>query len=566
MTKSSYGGPRSRRSRISSSHRSRNPYRRLIITGVAGILCAAAVGTGVFFLSKGSGSASAEASEETTDTVPSAEKPAVSLTIGGVVLDGLEATDALEALTQAYPWKLAVAYGEEEVPLTDFFTPILEEFVKNIYASTPSGSYELPGEQIMEAASVEAASFGKKWGVKSKNSVIERFDIQTGKFVFSEGCSGTVINQEKLVQDIMTAIETQKTDQVIQVEILDSAPELTLEQAQDRYTTLATFTTETTDNKKRNTNVKLAAQALNGTIVQPGEEFSFNAVVGQRTAEKGYQQAAAYNSGEVVQEVGGGVCQISSTLYRVVFNAGMEITFRRSHTFEPNYVTPGQDAAISWEQPDFRFINTSSAPIGIRASYSDRKASVSIYGIPVLEEGVTWDLYSEKVEDLDPPEPVYVEDPTLPAGTEKVQSAGSGGSRWVTYKVISKDGKEIERIEDHSKTYKGHAPVIRRNTGTVTLPEGESLPEQTLPSSGIDGMPEGYIPGVTELKPEESAPAQSQNQNQTSEQGTGSQSAEQSTGSQSAGQGAGNPSAEQSTGSQDSLAPVPGTIEPLKDQ
>ena len=91
----------------------------------------------------------------------------------------------------------------------------------------------------------------------------------------------------------------------------------------------------------------------------------------------------------------------------------MEITFRRSHTFEPNYVTPGQDAAISWEQPDSCFVNTSSAPIGIRASYADRKATVSIYGLPVLEEGVSWDLYSEKVEELPPPEPEYAEDPHL---------------------------------------------------------------------------------------------------------------------------------------------------------
>ena len=102
-----------------------------------------------------------------------------------------------------------------------------------------------------------------------------------------------------------------------------------------------------------------------------------------------------------------------------------EITFRRSHTFEPNYVTPGQDAAISWEQPDFRFVNTSSAPIGIRASYADRKATVSIYGIPVLEEGVSWDLYSEKVEELPPPEPEYAEDPSLEPGTEK-GGKGSG--------------------------------------------------------------------------------------------------------------------------------------------
>lgn len=294
--------------------------------------------------------------------------------------------------------------------------------------------------------------------------------------------------------------------------------------AKEQYKTIAAFTTETTSNQKRNTNVRLAAEALNGTIVQPGEEFSFNQAVGQRTAEKGYQEAAAYSSGAVVQEIGGGVCQISSTLYRAAFNAGMEITFRRSHTFEPNYVTPGQDAAISWEQPDFRFVNTSSAPIGIRASYADRKATVSIYGLPVLEEGVSWDLYSEKVEELPPPEPEYAEDPSLEPGTEKVVKAAVPGSRWDTYKVISKDGEERERILDHSKTYKGHAAVIHRNTAssetskaeqtpsaapyeTKTGPEhpasSDPAPAETLPSDApfVDGMPDSYTPKTNPIIP-----------------------------------------------------------------
>ena len=129
----------------------------------------------------------------------------------------------------------------------------------------------------------------------------------------------------------------------------------------------------------------------------------------------------------------------------------MEVTFRRSHTFEPNYVTPGQDAAISWEQPDFRFVNTSDKPIGILASYADRKATVSIFGVPVLEDGVVWDLASEKVEEIDPPEPEYVEDPTLAPGTENTIKAATKGSRWDTYKVVYKDGQEVERTLDHSK-------------------------------------------------------------------------------------------------------------------
>ena len=227
--------------------------------------------------------------------------------------------------------------------------------------------------------------------------------------------------------------------------------------------------------------------------------------MGPRTAEKGYQEAAAYNSGEVVQELGGGVCQVSSTLYQVAFRSGMNITYRRSHTFEPNYVTPGQDAAISWDYPDFRFVNTSEAAIGIRASYSNRKTTVAIYGVPVLEEGVTWSLESEKVEELEPPESTYEEDPTLAPGTEVVKKAGTKGSRWVTYKVVKKNGEVIERTEDHSKEYKGHAAIIRRNSGKTQVNETSAVAKTTAAAT-VDGMPDDYVPGQKEkVAPESSA-------------------------------------------------------------
>ena len=303
--------------------------------------------------------------------------------------------------------------------------------------------------------------------------------------MFREGCAGSRIDRDQLANDILAAIHENRMDAVVEVQSHKEAPSISCDEVKASYKTLVTFTTETTDNDKRNTNVRLAAEALNGTIVQPGEEFSFNSVVGQRTAEKGYQEAAAYNSGAVVQELGGGVCQISSTLYRVVFQSGMEVTFRRSHTFEPNYVTPGQDAAISWEQPDFRFVNTSDKPIGILASYADRKATVSIFGVPVLEDGVVWDLASEKVEEIDPPEPEYVEDPTLAPGTENTIKAATKGSRWDTYKVVYKDGQEVERTLDHSKTYLGHSAVIHRNTSSAsgTTTSGTTTSDTTASST-----------------------------------------------------------------------------------
>ena len=135
--------------------------------------------------------------------------------------------------------------------------------------------------------------------MKAKNGSISEYDAATDKFLFADGAPGKAVNQEKLIKDLVEAATSGNYDAVIQAEVNESQPELSAANAKEQYKTLSTFTTETTANEKRNTNVKLAARAINGTIVRPGEEFSFNKVVGQRTAEKGYQEAAAYSGGDV---------------------------------------------------------------------------------------------------------------------------------------------------------------------------------------------------------------------------------------------------------------------------
>lgn len=515
--RSSYRGPKNRR-------KSSNVNKIIVLT--AGVILVLGAVSAVALLRKGT---SAEKPEPSSEIAVETEKK-MRITVNGKSLDGMSREQAKQEIISWYPWNMQAAFGDETAPLDNPLESVIDGFVDEIFEAG-DGEYTLEFDGLEEAAAKVSAAYAQQWDIKSKNSMLDHYDKETGKFVFSEGCSGTAVNQEKLSRDIVSAVKAEKYDAVIDVELRKVSPELSMEEAKNLYKTLATFTTETTNNAKRNTNVRLAAEALNGTIVQPGEEFSFNAVVGQRTAEKGYQDAAAYNSGEVVQEIGGGVCQMSSTLYRVVFQSGMKITYRRSHTFEPNYVTPGQDAAISWGLPDFRFINESEGPIGIRASYADRKATVSIFGIPVLEDGVKWDLYSEKTEDMDIPEPVYVEDNTLPPGTEKIEKAGSQGSRWVTYKVVTKDGKEVERIEDHSKTYKGHAPVIRRNTSSVmetsaetagTAPSGTSVPSETsVPATG--GQQEGGQTGANQTGNNPSGTGQPETSHSGSSQTGGNQ-------------------------------------------
>ena len=419
--------------------------------------------------------------------------------VDGISITGMSKSEAKAAILKEFPWSMTVEYDSDQYKVTDLMAEKVDALLDEIYkdGSDPKESYTLDTSGLGEKVKAEAAACGAKWDKKAKNGSIDKFDAASGKFVFAGEENGFAIDQGKLAADISQALKDKKFDAKITATGSDVAPKISAASAKEKYKTISSFTTNTTANQNRNTNVRLAAEAINGTVIKPGQEFSFNGTVGQRTEAKGYKGAAAYNNGEVVQEIGGGVCQVSTTLYNAVFKAGLKISSRRSHTFEPSYVTPGRDATVSWDQPDFKFINNSSTAIGLRASYADQKVTVSVYGIPILEDGITWDLDSKKVEDLGTPNPTYEEDQTLQPGAEVTKSKGSAGSRWETYKIVYKNGKEISRELDHKTTYKGHTPVVRRNSTGVVLNPSETTTQATTVPSAVDGMPDGYVPGET---------------------------------------------------------------------
>lgn len=308
------------------------------------------------------------------------------------------------------------------------------------------------------------------WKMGPKNGDITSYDKESGEFVFGGSVAGYAVNAEATAQKVMASIEQHVYDASIECEGEKiSASDSSIK---DLYGTIGSFTTKTTSNATRNKNVKLAAAAINGTVLQPGEEFSFNKTVGQRTEAKGYGAAGAYNNGEVVQEVGGGVCQVSSTLYNAVFRSGLTTTYRRSHTFAPTYVTPGADATVSYPGPDYQFINNSDHAIGIRAWYEDQTCTVQIYGVRVLPKGESWELVCEKTTDLPVPTPKII---TPEEGSE---SAGSAGSEWQAYKVIHKADGTTEKVKDHTAHYSGHTPK-QYAPGTT-----ESTAEPSIAESG----------------------------------------------------------------------------------
>lgn len=489
------GGSHSTR-RSSGYHRKKGPNYKII--AIAGVVLIVFI-TGISLALKGKGSNTDIAGTETVIESESETEMQKEVQVDGISITGMSKSEAKAAILKEFPWSMTVEYDSDQYKVTDLMAEKVDALLDEIYkdGSDPKESYTLDTSGLDEKVKAEAAACGAKWDKKAKNGSIDKFDAASGKFVFAGEENGFAIDQDRLAADISQALKDKKFDAKITATGSDVAPKISAASAKEKYKTISSFTTNTTANQNRNTNVRLAAEAINGTVIKPGQEFSFNGTVGQRTEAKGYKGAAAYNNGEVVQEIGGGVCQVSTTLYNAVFKAGLKISSRRSHTFEPSYVTPGRDATVSWDQPDFKFINNSSTAIGLRASYADQKVTVSVYGIPILEDGITWDLDSKKVEDLGTPNPTYEEDQTLQPGAEVTKSKGSAGSRWETYKIVYKNGKEISRELDHKTTYKGHTPVVRRNSTGVVLNPSETTTQATTVPSAVDGMPDGYVPGET---------------------------------------------------------------------
>ena len=223
---------------------------------------------------------------------------------------------------------------------------------------------------------------------------------------------------------------------------------------------LSQFSTSfTSSGYNRSNNIILSSAKLNGLVLMPGEEFSYNQAVGQRTRAAGFREAGAYSNGKVVQEVGGGICQVSSTLYNAVLYANLEIVERTNHYFNPGYVKAGLDATVSWGGPDFRFRNNRNYPIRIVTDTSGKKLKVYIYGLKT-DDDCTVVLDPRCISSV-PYKTTYQNDASLATGETRVISSGSNGCKTATYKyVYDKNGTLISSESISRDTYSPHNKVV----------------------------------------------------------------------------------------------------------
>lgn len=195
---------------------------------------------------------------------------------------------------------------------------------------------------------------------------------------------------------------------------------------------LSTFkTTYSTRDRDRTTNLTLAANKINGTVVMPGETFSYNTVVGERTIAAGYKEAPIYVSGEVVDGLGGGICQITSTLYNAVVYANLEIVERSNHQFVPSYVSASRDATVVYGSIDFKFKNNRDYPIKLVCSVSNGVAKFDIYGLKTADD------YDVEI-------------------SSRITSQTSTSTNSEAYKILKKNGQIVSRTLLSRDTYKRH--------------------------------------------------------------------------------------------------------------
>ena len=312
-----------------------------------------------------------------------------------------------------------------------------------------------------------------KYDKKAQNASLTR---ENGAFNFVAGTEGLELNVDSAVRTISDYLEnswTSDNTEVLNLETQVTEPEGSAEELANIKDLLGSFTTSfSTSGSNRCKNVSSGASHINGTVLYPGEEFSAYETVSPFTEANGYAMAGSYLNGEVVDSMGGGICQVSTTLYNAVLRAELNVTERSPHSMTVHYVDLSEDAAIAGTYKDFKFVNSTEYPIYIEGyTTSDKKITFNIYGKETRDKNRTISFESQIVSET-PATTILQEDAGQGIGYKAVSSKGSSGYVAELYKIVKVNGVETDRIKVNKSTYKGTNRVVTYGTaGDPTLSE-----------------------------------------------------------------------------------------------
>jgi vancomycin resistance protein YoaR len=264
-----------------------------------------------------------------------------------------------------------------------------------------------------------------------------------------------------------------------------AVPDDELEKIQE---VMSSFTTKFNGGQfARSANIRLAASRIDGLVLMPGETFSFNGYLGQRTTAKGFKVAGVYVSGRHDFDVGGGICQVSTTLYGAALRTRLKVDTRFPHSLPVPYVPLGQDAAVSYPNPDFKVTNSFDFPIAIAAAPEKNAITFRILGHKPIGQEIK--LESKLIKSWSNGEKV-IHDPSLGYGVRKVVDRGGSGRQVRTWKLVYEDGELVERIDLGLSTYRGGPRIIAVNKSARAPAPKATPPVESTPAS-LPGSSEG---------------------------------------------------------------------------
>ncbi|OQB14379.1 MAG: Vancomycin B-type resistance protein VanW [Firmicutes bacterium ADurb.Bin193] len=310
-------------------------------------------------------------------------------------------------------------------------------------------------------------------------------EVEGNRMVIREHKAGIKVDPAHIRTYIMAGLK------VFELPVVLVEPKVTVSDLEARIfaDVLGEYTTNyDASNFSRTRNMEIAAGFINGVIIAPGENFSFNEIVGERTYAKGYKDANVYVGGRIEQGVGGGICQVVSTLYSAQLYADLQTMIRHNHLFTVSYLPLGQDATVSWGSIDYSFKNNTNDPIKITASVKNGRHTIRILGTKPDKEK-TIKIVSVTVSTKPPTEKVIVS-PAVAPGTTVVSQKGQSGAVVDTYNVYLRNGVEEKRVFLHRSSYSPMERIVIKGVSPVSndIPQTEEeIPADETEQNGESG-------------------------------------------------------------------------------
>lgn len=350
---------------------------------------------------------------------------------------------------------------------------------------------------------------------EAKDATITR---QNGAFVITDGEKGRKINLEESVAAIESYFNADweyKGNESIELVTEVAEPNVTREDLEQIQDVLGSFSTNCGGSSSRLTNIDVATKYIDGTVVMPGETFSTNAVIKERNAENGYKEAGSYENGETVQTYGGGICQVSTTLYNAVLFAELEVVERSAHSMSVSYVDPSKDAAIAGTYKDFKFKNDTDTPIYVEGWLSGRTLTYKIYGKDTRATGRVVKYESEVLSTTESTKKFVASSDAL--GTIKKTSSGHTGMKAKLWKIVTENGQEVSREAVNSSNYQASASTYSVGTASDNSAASQIV-SKAISSNNESTIQAAISQAKAKIAADKAAAEQQQQQQQQQEQ------------------------------------------------